>query len=59
MSIPKDGISSLYCLKALCAFGVVVLDAPLGAFTDCVRAIAAVTVPLFFMITGCLLRGSE
>ncbi len=45
-------ISSLYVLKALCAFGVVSLHAPLGLATDYVRLVFSITVPIFFMITG-------
>lgn len=52
-------ISSLYVLKALCAFGVVALHAPLGNATDFVRHIAGITVPVFFMITGYFLYSPD
>lgn len=45
-------IPSLYVLKALCAYGVVILHAPIGACTEALRLIAAIAVPIFFMITG-------
>lgn len=51
-SVNRRELSSLYILKALCAFGVIALHSPWGAFTPYIRLIASVTVPLFFMTTG-------
>lgn len=48
----KESIASLYVLKALCAFGIVILHAPIGVLTVPLRLLASVTVPIFFMITG-------
>lgn len=47
-----EAISSLYVLKALCAFGVVILHAPAGLMTDSLRLLASIAVPIFFIITG-------
>lgn len=48
----KESIASLYVLKALCAFGVVILHSPIGVLTAPIQLIASITVPIFFMITG-------
>lgn len=45
-------VSSLYVLKALCAFGVVALHAPWGMVSEYVRLLASVAVPIFYMVTG-------
>lgn len=59
MSKEKKPINSLYLLKALCAFGVVVLHAPLGAGTYFFREYFEMTVPVFFIITGYFLYSPD
>lgn len=52
-------IASLYCLKALGALLVVVIHGPLPDLRAEVNSIAAVAVPLFYMITGYFLSAGE
>lgn len=60
MEKKKQGvINSLYTLKAVCAFFVVLLHSPLGEATEYARAISGIAVPIFFMITGYFLFSSE
>ncbi len=54
-----SSVSSLYVLKALCAFAVVILHAPLGAFTDYACLISSIAVPIFFMVTGYFLYSAD
>lgn len=54
-----SSITSLYLLKAICAFGVVVLHAPISIVTDFLREYFAMTVPIFLMITGYFLYNQE
>lgn len=59
MSSKHHPLSSLYVLKAFCAFGVVALHTRFGVATEYVRHIAGITVPVFFMITGYFLYGED
>lgn len=62
MSTKKEGrevVSSLYVLKALCAFGVIILHVPLVEWGDAMQLWASMTVPVFFMITGYFLFSKD
>lgn len=48
----KPYIASLYLLKALCAFGVVCLHAPMGFLSEGLVVLFQFTVPIFLMVTG-------
>lgn len=48
----KPSIASLYLLKALCAFGVVCLHAPVGFLSEGLVVLFQFTVPIFLMVTG-------
>lgn len=52
-------MSSLYTLKALCAFAVVAIHSPVGDYRVAVNTLATLAVPLFMMITGYFLYHTD
>lgn len=52
-------MSSLYALKALCAFAVVAIHTPVGEYREVVNTLASIAVPLFLMTTGYFLYDSD
>lgn len=55
----KSTVSSLYVLKAICAYLVISLHAPIGAFSEIITTLAQISVPIFFMVTGYFLYVQE
>lgn len=55
----QGSIPSLYVLKAICAYAVVALHAPIGVASELIITLGQISVPIFFMVTGYFLYSEE
>lgn len=55
----QGSIPSLYVLKAICAYAVVALHAPIGVASELIGTLGQIAVPIFFMVTGYFLYSED